>query len=355
MVNPEIRLIHLQLTKNCNLRCPFCGQWGDNGYMKGLTSSDLPTEEWLRVVAQAVRYREETGIAPQFILWGGEPLVSPSFSAVAEALHQAGFTTALITNGALLGSNASVINRTIDTLYISLDGSPEIHNRTRRSSRLFEKIERGLAQIDSAKLMSVALFTLCADNYQAATDFPHVASRLGFERVIFQNLIYCTQAQSSTYRHWLKNSFDQDAPHLGPWISDEAEPWTAHLSEVAKILQANLDAGNYPIEVKLYPGEINAGNIAQWFDSSIHLKKDRSACLMPFRHLQINHDGNVHFCVDFNDFTLGNIRDSSITDLFHNERARRFRAEGPTCNSLCARCPWYYNESLNIDQNKVSS
>jgi radical SAM protein with 4Fe4S-binding SPASM domain len=211
---------------------------------------------------------------------------------------------------------------------------------------IFPRIERGVGALNPGKVLRVALFTLCGENYHVAAEFPHQLGLMGFVRVIFQNLIYCTGAQARDYRHWLKNSFGQDAPHLDPWISDEAEPWTAHLPEVAKNIQANIAAGNYPIEVKLFPDEINAENITSWFDASIHLKKDRSACLMPFRHLQIQHDGNVHFCVDFNDFTLGNIRDSSITELFHNERARRFRAEGPACNALCARCPWYYNECL---------
>jgi MoaA/NifB/PqqE/SkfB family radical SAM enzyme len=345
---PELRLIHLQLTKNCNLRCSFCGQWGDQGYMKASTAEDVTTEQWLDVVAQAVTYRAETGISPQFILWGGEPLASPSFSAVSSALRDAGFTTALITNGVVIERNLEAINRNIDTVYVSLDGPPEVHERVRGAKGIFPRILRGLAGLDPA-VMRVCLFTLCGENYQEAVAFPFQLGPLGFNRVIYQNLIYCTSGQAADYRRWMHESFGQEAPRLTSWISDTPEPWMSELPRVASELQANICAGVYPLEVQLKPGELNAENILHWYDSSLHLKKDRSPCLMPFRHLQINHDGIAHFCVDFNDFSLGNIKDQSLLDLFNNDRARRFREEGPTCNSLCARCPWYYNDSLKVD------
>ncbi len=344
MIRHELRLIHLQLTKKCNLRCPFCGQWGEAGYMEGDSAADLSIEDWLRAVDQAVCYREETGVAPEFILWGGEPLLSRAFEPVSDALQEANFRTALITNGALLEKNAEVINRNIKTLYVSIDGPAEIHNRLRHSSHLFEKIEHGISRIDS-KVLRVVLFTLCGENYHAAADFPFLAARLGFDQVIFQNLIYCTPAQARDYRQWLKTSFGQDAPHLASWICEEAEAWTARLPEVT----ARLQTEHYPIPVEIYPSEIHANNITQWFDALVSLKIGTAPCLMPYRHLHINHDGNAHFCVDFNDFTLGNIRSCSISELFNNDLARRFREESPKCNTLCARCPWYYNKTLKID------
>lgn len=350
MLTPELRLIHLQLTKHCNLRCSFCGQWGEHGYMKEHSAEDLTTAQWLDVVAQAVRYRAETGIAPQFILWGGEPLASPSFPAVSAALRDAGFTTALITNGVLIEKHLDAINRNIDTVYVSLDGPPEVHERVRGAKGIWPRIERGLAGLDRAKVMRVCLFTLCGENWREAVAFPHRLGPLGFDRVIYQNLIYCTSRQADDYRRWMRESFAQEAPRLYSWISDASEPWVSELPSVVEELEANIRAGVYPLEVQLYPGELNAGNIAQWYDSSVHVKKTNLPCAMPFRHLQINHDGQAHFCVDFNDFTLGNVREHSVLELFTNDRASRFRAEGATCNSLCARCPWYYNESLAVDR-----
>lgn len=350
MITPELRLIHLQLTKQCNLRCSFCGQWGEHGYMKGASAEDISTDDWLRVVAEAASYRDRTGIAPEFILWGGEPLASPSFPAVSTALRDAGFTAALITNGVLIEKHVALINRNIDTVYVSIDGPEEIHERVRGAKGIYARLRRGLSSLESERVMRVCLFTLCGENVEIAAEFPRQLADMGFERLIFQNLIYCTGTQAADYRAWLQRSFGQSAPHLDSWISDAAEPWVRRLPDVVEKIQENINSGAYPLEVALYPGELNAGNIASWYEPGVHLKKDRSPCLMPFRHLQINHDGNAHFCVDFNDFSLGNVRDQALLDLFENERARRFREEGATCNSLCSRCPWYYNDSLAVDR-----
>lgn len=337
-LSPELRLIHLQLTKRCNLRCTFCGQWGAHGYMEGSSHADLSTGEWLGVVEQAARFRDETGIAPEFVLWGGEPLLSPAFNSVGKALRKEGFRVALITNGSLLEAKADVVNETMDAVFVSLDGPAEVHDRLRHMDGLFGKVGRGMARI-YPKLSRVAMFTICGENWHLAVDFPFTAARMGFGQVLFQNLIYCTPVQARNYRNWLKTSFGQDAPRLESWITEGAEPWVQRLPEVA----ARIQGGDYPVNVSIFPNEINAGNITQWFDASVHLKGDNSSCLMPMRHLQVAHDGEVHFCVDFNDFTLGNIRESSLKDLFLGDRARRFRAESPVCNALCARCPWFYN------------
>jgi radical SAM protein with 4Fe4S-binding SPASM domain len=47
-------------------------------------------------------------------------------------------------------------------------------------------------------------------------------------------------------------------------------------------------------------------------------------------------DGNVNFCVDFPDYSIGNVADSTLHQMWHSERARRFRElrsarEMPVC------------------------
>ena len=30
----ELQLVHFQITRSCNLRCWFCGQWGKQGFLR---------------------------------------------------------------------------------------------------------------------------------------------------------------------------------------------------------------------------------------------------------------------------------------------------------------------------------
>jgi hypothetical protein len=57
------------------------------------------------------------------------------------------------------------------------------------------------------------------------------------------------------------------------------------------------------------------------------------------RLIDIQPTGEANFCVDLPDGSLGNVRDSSIADIWNGERARRFRErrrQGPL--GACSRC-----------------
>ena len=104
MALPEkkLEMVHLQLTRKCNLRCYFCGQWGRKGFFSGGADTDMRFEEWHRVIDRLIEYRKTSGISPEITLWGGEPLVYPEFKAIVEYLRANEFQLKLITNGVLL-------------------------------------------------------------------------------------------------------------------------------------------------------------------------------------------------------------------------------------------------------------
>jgi radical SAM protein with 4Fe4S-binding SPASM domain len=71
---------------------------------------------------------------------------------------------------------------------------------------------------------------------------------------------------------------------------------------------------------------------------------------MPFAHLQITATGEVNFCVDFCDFSLGNVKQLALKALWLGDNAQKFRKDiinGD--NPLCQRCPWFYNSELKTD------
>jgi radical SAM protein with 4Fe4S-binding SPASM domain len=55
--------------------------------------------------------------------------------------------------------------------------------------------------------------------------------------------------------------------------------------------------------------------------------------------IDIQPDGEANFCIDFPDYSVGNVKDRSISEVWNSSRAERFRAykrERPL--SLCHRC-----------------
>lgn len=350
----QLKLVHLQLTAQCNLRCRFCGQWGEHGY-RCLEKSepDLSWPEWRRVIDQAAALAAQGGSRPEFVVWGGEPLLSPCCGEVLNYLRENGFAIGLITNGLLLEQFADVINATVNTLYVSLDGIGEIHNRIRNCPGLYRRIMDGMARIDN-RVDRVNLFTVCQDNYRCIPEYPLLLPDGMFDKIIYQNIIFTTSADAAAYREFLHGDFGAAARHVDSWITDSWEDYVNELPALLRQVEANRNQGRYHSEVVMFPEEVTPDNICDWYYDSdgVALNADRQEqfCLSPFRHLHVGAQGEVHGCVDFDDLVWGNVRTSSLAEIFNGNTAAAFRravAEGR--NPLCKRCPWRYNTSLALD------
>ena len=307
--------------------------------MHGNTSPELTLSDWLKIIEEIHFESLKENIIPEFIIWGGEPLVSPHFSDIIRALKDNGFKVSLVSNGVFLEQFHKVINDTVDTVFISLDGPEAVHEKIRGKKGIYKKIIAGINKLDPSKVEIVNLLTICEENIDELVEFPVELNKIGFSKTIYQNLIYCSTTQAELYTKWLKKDFKQAAKKLMPWVTDKFGEWINKLPAII----TEMENRQYPIEVELFPYEINNNNILDWFKPQIELKDESIKCIMPYRHLHINPDGNAHFCVDFNDFILGNVVDEGVYKLFYSKKAEKFR-EG--CNSLCKRCPWFYNNLI---------
>ena len=169
MFFPEIVSMHFQLTGRCNLKCIFCGQ--QNGMFEGKNREELPYEKWI-AIAEEVR---NLGSRPEIILWGGEPLLYSRFDELAEHLHRMGFELGIVTNGTLADRHADLLNNAFKTIYISLDGNAEYHNRI-RGNGVFEKVSDNLELLKKRNGHLVFLCTLADENASAATEIAECLS-----------------------------------------------------------------------------------------------------------------------------------------------------------------------------------
>ncbi len=76
-----LRLIGIRISDLCHLRCHTCGQWGDNGYLRGtplkeLKRREIPVEKYMAMADEVHRL----GWRPVWYIWGGEPMMYPASS-----------------------------------------------------------------------------------------------------------------------------------------------------------------------------------------------------------------------------------------------------------------------------------
>jgi MoaA/NifB/PqqE/SkfB family radical SAM enzyme len=120
-----------QITRDCDLACLHCCTESAPG--KRLRD-ELDREEALQLAADIVRDQ-----VPYVMLCGGEPLVSPHFFELAEALGNAGVQLKIETNGQRFDAEVAerLARLPIRSIQISLDGdTQEVYERQRPGGSL---------------------------------------------------------------------------------------------------------------------------------------------------------------------------------------------------------------------------
>ena len=120
-----------QITRDCDLCCLHCCT--DSAPGKRLPD-ELDAREAMRVVDDIVRNE-----VPYVMLCGGEPLVSPHFFALAEALGAAGVRLKIETNGQRFDAEVAgrLARLPVRSIQVSLDGdTQEVYERQRPGGSL---------------------------------------------------------------------------------------------------------------------------------------------------------------------------------------------------------------------------
>lgn len=317
-MDKAIKHVHFQLTRNCNLRCSFCGQWGKKGFFADSSGEEMTLSDWNRIICELEEYRDKTGISPVVTLWGGEPLVSPYFDEIAKRLKQKGFKTELITNGTKIDEHKDVIEFCIDRLYVSIDGTADIHNSI-RGQGVFEKVRENLIALNHNNITVMSVITpRLIENLK---EFLDELKGLKIHDLFLQDMIGLKKDEVTEYKIWLKSSFDIDAKEIDSWEADEKINFSHELTQKLN----GIDEADYPFAIT----------------HKQHTDNPEIICKSPFNHAHIAWNGNVLFCTDFYDFSAGNVKEKTLESVFLNEKSEKFRTEivENRC-STCKHCSW---------------
>jgi MoaA/NifB/PqqE/SkfB family radical SAM enzyme len=335
-------LIYFKLTPLCNLRCAMCGQWGDKGVMK---NCDI-TEESKKLVSLE-RYKELVDeIAPRrpiIYLWGGEPFLYPDIMPLAKYMVEKGLFVSANTNGTLLEKYAEQIVRDKwSTVFVSLDGFEET-NDAMRGKGSYERVVKGFEAINREKakqhsnypVMSIVT-TVTNRNYTDLEPFVEATRQFDLGIHIFNLGTYTNDHIVAEQRRFMREKLDTDIDCLEGYN-------TGYNNNIdGKALHAILDKlhkTNYGHPILTVP-VLNPEKTNTYYAD---LKTPvRNHCIVPWCQTNINYTGDVHFCADYPDYILGNIKDQSFREIYNGERANRFRKTIHACEGGmfpgCLRC-----------------
>jgi MoaA/NifB/PqqE/SkfB family radical SAM enzyme len=142
--------VTLSVTNRCNKTCAYCS-------IPNLAVPEMGTDEW-RTIMNRLR---EAGTR-RVLFFGGEPLLREDILELVTHARSLGLRAGMTTNGSLVPQRADVI-RQLDSLAVSLDGSPDSHDRIRGKG----SHEQALRAVEVAMEYRVPVkvnAVLCADN-----------------------------------------------------------------------------------------------------------------------------------------------------------------------------------------------
>lgn len=319
----QLEQIHLQITRNCNLRCYFCGQWGKKGFFSDASGEEMTLENWGNVIFDIIEYRSKTGISPFIMLWGGEPLVSPHFSAIVQLLHEHKFKVGIVTNGVLIDRYSELIDTAVQKIFISLDGTPELHNAI-RGQGVFEKVAKNIRKLTKPEItvMSVITERLIGQ----LPEFLEILNTMHIKELYLQDMIGLTAEEVQCYKEMMQEEFDIQAIYIDSWENNSR----LQFHEEIDVFLSQLNRSHYHYDI-------------------FHKKHDGNEnphCLSPFRHAHVTWNGNVTYCTDFYDFRAGNVKEQGLENIFLSDISEKYRSVIKTGNNVtCKHCSWKDNRN----------
>lgn len=325
------------VTNHCNLRCQMCGQWSPEGYVRGDTARldhEMGTAEWKRVVDELADH----GVH-DVLLRGGETFMFPGIVELLEHIHARGMAISIDTNGTMLARYADDIARIGGMhLTISVDGPEAIHDEVRGVEGTFRRLKDGIEQVHAAqartgnRVGTSICFTISRYNYRYLGSMPEIARSLGIGSIAIVPYYYFPAATGARYAAQLEGLGCKAFSWIG-FHHEESGVEPDEFIRQLRLYKANLgDVESYPY-MPLTEDEYLA-----WFagpESQVGPRR----CLNVEQLIDIQPDGSTNFCVDFVDYSFGNVRTSSVADLWSDEAAEKFRAfrrEQPL--AACYRC-----------------
>jgi radical SAM protein with 4Fe4S-binding SPASM domain len=210
-----------------------------------------------------------------------------------------------------------------------------------RFIRGFKAITRE-KQKQKAKAPILAIVTVVTNmNYEYLEEFVAATKDYGVDLQMFNLGTYTNDAIVAKHKRFMHEKFNVDIDFLDAFntgYNKNIDP-----NKLYEILQKihSSDFGKPPLKsVRITVPALNPEKINIYYNE---LEKPvRNNCIVPWCQANINYNGDVHFCADYPDYILGNIKDQSFKEIYNGDRANHFRKTIHECEGGmfpgCLRC-----------------
>lgn len=341
---PNAAVVQLIPTEACNLRCPFCNQWGTSGYfLAGSRKVESIDENALTALIRTLSPRHS-----MINVHGGEPFAYKQIDALLTALAEGDFDVLITTNGTLMKSHLPAVARIRNLAFIlSIDGDESTHDSV-RGQGTYARIKENLEHLFDLRrelgfplplvIMSTVVCEWTTDVIERAYE---TAKQLGVFMLNYNLRYFMPESAGLAYEKHLQEELGVTSS--GAWRGWLAPAHEQHdYSETTARLRRLLARTRFrplPPYVVTGPSHLRGKDFDRWF-SDYHNTFGNESCFMPFYWARIHATGDLIFCPGHPDVIAGNVFRDGFMESFNSPMAVRFRKyiltnRLPICNRCC--------------------
>ncbi|MGN1419286.1 MAG: anaerobic sulfatase maturase [Acutalibacteraceae bacterium] len=321
---PPLSIMVKPASSLCNLRCKYCFYCDVASVREDFSFGVMKTETAENLIRSALSFADGESVA--FAFQGGEPLIAGMdyFSFFVETVKKYNEKNSRIfysiqTNGTLLDDDwARFFTKNEFLVGLSLDGDYEANR-----------------------------FRLTADGQNSYYKIIRAANKLKKHKTEFNILTVltgsCAENATRIYKYFRDNGFRylQFIPCLRPF-GDNSE---------SELYMTNEQYADFLIKIfNLYVKDFVRGNYVsiRYFDNLVRMylgEKGEQCGMCGFCSHQFVAEGNGNiypcdfYCTD--EWLLGNINETELSDLAKSEKATEFLRESLVAPEKCKKCPYY--------------
>jgi radical SAM protein with 4Fe4S-binding SPASM domain len=323
----ELPLVTLKITPLCNLRCVMCGQRGIKGTLKGQDAVEKAKDNL--TLDQYKKFVDDVSTkAKVFYVWGGEPFMYPDFMELMGYMVKKIPAVTVNTNGTFLAQNAErIVRDKWAGIFVSLDAFEAVNDEIRGKGS-YRKVIEGIKAINEEKR-------------RQKSNVPNVGIVTTVSRLNYLDLANLVRATKDLDLAWhiinLGTYFDEEigAEHVAAVkgkLGIEPTFWKGFVTgfnegidgEKFSAILEEVHAASKEVQHPIITVPVITPKVIGTYYSKLDVAV-RDYCKVPWFMVNIDYNGDVHFCADHPDYIVGNIKEKSIHEIYNGERSRKFR------------------------------
>ncbi len=343
-------IVGIKITNRCNLRCKHCYEWSDKGYHTDMEQEEQQQDIDIELIEKVLNETKE--LKSRLYIWGGEPLCYKDFDKIADMIAKDPREVAMCTNTLLLEKHLDSIIKISDNLdiLVPIEGFEEAHDLIRGEGN-FKKVIKSLKLLLDLKAKGIykgkiSIHTVINDDVcDNLYDLVEFFEKFGVDMVFLSYPWYISEETACKMDKYFGDNFY--------WLEEGSQKknktWHCFAYKISpESLEAlkgqvkKICSKVWNIRVRFQP-DLDIEDIESFaFGEEVESYKDRS-CYAISARMDILADGSVTSCKYFSEFTVGNIKDKSISEIWHCEEYGRIREViNGGISPVCSKCNLLY-------------